>query len=320
MAVKEFANVFSRYFVVGFYLPAFAGLVVLWQAITSDSLPPAVFRDASTGGKVLILGGLALMLALLLSGLHYPIVRFLEGYPLRRWRDRFTVLGVLDKKMTGRWDREFERLSILRNGPHQSPERTNAARELNVRFPAQAKHILPTRLGNVIRAFETHPRKRYGFDGVSAWPRIELLLTDGERADVAESKGDFAFFVNALVVTVTVALLLVIERLWRIADAADSIVALVVICIVAGTGAIASYFAAVGAAVRWGEPVRAAFDLHRFDLYARLGLKRPVTQAQEMEVGRAMSRLFAFAEPAPNHLRAVDLPSKEGMTPDQKDR
>jgi hypothetical protein len=306
MTVKEFASVFSRYFVVGFYLPAFAGLVALWQTVSTQDVVPEAFRSASTGTKALILGGVALMVALLLSGLHHPIVRLLEGYPIRRGHG--SLSHRLDEWTTARWRREFDRLTALLDGP-KGPDRTRAARDLDTLFPADRALLLPTRCGNAIRSFETHPRRRYGFDGVAAWPRIDLLLSDGERGEVTEAQGDFAFFVNALVATVMVGVLLAIDRLWhRPGDVGDWSLALVVVAAVSAVASAALYRAAVGAAVRWGVPIRAAFDLHRLELYARVGLKRPADVEEELKVGRAISRLFAFGEPPPDELRASDPP------------
>ena len=41
MGIKDVTGVFSRYFVVGFFLPSFFALIVLSQTVTGHLLPPA---------------------------------------------------------------------------------------------------------------------------------------------------------------------------------------------------------------------------------------------------------------------------------------
>jgi hypothetical protein len=74
VGLQDFASVFSRSFVVGFFVPAFVAVFALDQ-IGTDSMMPASFRDASTGTQTLVLGGLGVVVGILLSGLRFPILR-----------------------------------------------------------------------------------------------------------------------------------------------------------------------------------------------------------------------------------------------------
>ncbi len=71
------------------------------------------------------------------------------------------------------------------------------------------------------------------------------------------------------------------------------------------------YRAMVGAAVRWGMPVRAAFDMHRLELYEQLGLKRPRTDVQERDIARAATRMMLYAEPLGESVRDKPKPPEE---------
>jgi hypothetical protein len=42
--------------------------------------------------------------------------------------------------------------------------------------------------------------------------------------------------------------------------------------------------------------VRAAYDLHRLELYEQLGLKRPRTAAEERVIARSANRAASFGE------------------------
>jgi hypothetical protein len=65
MALKDFNSVFSRYFVVGFFLPSYFALVAIYE------LAPGIYRHAfqglDRGPSLLVLGGAALLLGLLLT-------------------------------------------------------------------------------------------------------------------------------------------------------------------------------------------------------------------------------------------------------------
>lgn len=310
MGLSDVSGVFSRYFVIGFFLPSFFPLVLVGQIVDPASTP-TVYREASTGTQLLILGGVALLIALLLSSLQYHLIRLLEGYPIQRLGDLKgrdavqTQLRQIPARMTAHWAAEFETRTQTLNGP-QSPARSRAARELNKYFPWRVEAILPTRLGNAIRSFETHPNKRYGLDGVTAWPRVEALLSEGERETLTEVQTPFALFVNLTFLPAAFGIYVIVDLLEHPPNSFLVELALLVAtaAVVAGL-TYAFYEAAVGAAVRWGTSVRAAFDLHRFELYSKLGLKAPATQAKEVEVAKAATRCMLYGEPLSDSLREV---------------
>ena len=143
-------------------------------------------------------------------------------------------------------------------------------------------------------------------DGIAVWPRISAMLTDGERTELEEATTDIAFWLNGLTVIATGGVLLFAERLWHPPGSAIETV-LIELCVVAFTGFAVwwTYRQAIAAAVRWGDPVRAAFDVHRLQLYDTLGMARPATRKDDEAAGEAVARLLWFAEPIPEPLRAV---------------
>src|SRR5690348_5107292 len=82
MGLRAVAGVFSRYFIVRLFAPSFFILIGLSQSLTRGLLPSG-YKGASNRARVLIVGGAALLLALVLVGLNYPSLRLFEGYPLR---------------------------------------------------------------------------------------------------------------------------------------------------------------------------------------------------------------------------------------------
>lgn len=301
MALQAFAGVFSRYFVVGFFLPVFFGLTALSQLLAEGTLPSG-YRDESGGTQILIIGGLALLGGLLLSGLHHVVLRLFEGYPLKRLAERGKLWRRLYGWTVDRWKRELADIRDQLQGP-PSGKRTTAANRLQTSYPPRDAELLPTRFGNIVCAFERHPNLRYGLDGVAAWPRISALLTETERADLDDRRADVAFFLNGALVA----------GLTSVATAIDGLVHLRVGELLAALAAAGLsfllYLGALNAAKRWGSAVRAAFDLHRGELYVKLGLARPVTHAKEGELAKKVNRMLLYAEPIPDSYREW---SKEG--------
>ena len=133
------------------------------------------------------------------------------------------------------------------------------------------------------------------------------MLSDGERAELEDTTTDVAFWVNGSVVVAVGGTLLFVDRLWhRPSGVLPTLTVALAVAIVSALLCMWLYRQAVAAAIRWGESVRAAFDVHRLDLYDRLGVRRPTTYAQECQIARAVNRLLLFAEPVPDALRAAN--------------
>jgi hypothetical protein len=88
-------------------------------------------------------------------------------------------------------------VSIRRDKSRPDTDRERAAWVLDRYFPPRRERLLPTRLGNAIRAFEQHSNVRWGLDSVTIWPRIEALLSAEERERIVDSKVNFNLFLNA---------------------------------------------------------------------------------------------------------------------------
>jgi hypothetical protein len=293
MALSSITSVLSRYFVVGFFMPAYVSLVVLWISASSTFVPNAIDHSHKQSTQLLILGGVALVAGLILSGLSYYIARAYEGYWLERLADLPVARRLYRRAIT--WQRRaYDRLMQVRENKTAPPEeRARAAWRLDKWFPKQRDALLPTRLGNAIRAFERHSNARWGLDGVTVWPRIESLLSAVERELEVDAKINFYVFTNASVGSILVGLCLIVDAganhahrpwLWWIYTL-PFLVAYVL------------YRAAIGPAVDWGDVVRSSIDLHRLDLYEKLGVRRPVSFSDEREVAMKVNKALLYAHP-----------------------
>ena len=87
MGLGDVTGVFSRYFIVGFFLPSFFGLALLKITLSENWLPDAIAPD--TAKSFLVIGAVALLIGLLLIGIRDPLLYFISGYPfIRQTRNR----------------------------------------------------------------------------------------------------------------------------------------------------------------------------------------------------------------------------------------
>jgi hypothetical protein len=330
--LNTLVGVFSRKFIVGFFIPMFFGALALAHLVDQRSLPES-YRSATSATQTLAVGVFALLFGLLLSGLNYSLLRLLEGYWLVRIRlvgpptpphsppsnlqsGRERALRALSRprlwagdRMMNRWRTRRRHLEWLITAMEPSAERTEAARRLYRRFPASEAHLLPTEFGNVIRSFETHPRARYSLDGIAIWPRISAILTENERSDLEDASADVAFWVNSLTVVAVGGIALLLDRAWYgPREILNAVAGEAEVLLATWTLTWFIYRQAVASAVRWGDPVRAAFDVHRLELYDSLGVRRPTDEHQDKVVGDAIGRLVSFGEPLHEDLRPPSAP------------
>jgi len=327
---KDVAGVFARPFIIGHFLPAFFALGVAALLSTSAAAPEDLRNATSFGIQLLLIGAAALPVGLLLSNMQAHVIRTFSGEatepqrvedelsaergfgwwsngPVRRAvRKLFVVnpkrgLAWLHRSATANQRRKMEgwkeqlhkrSLDIPRGWAHLDQE-----------FPNQPEQLLPTRLGNGIRAYQTYPHSRYGLDGTAIWPRIEMLLSAEERSVIADAKTEVAFFLNCAVCTLAVSIWVAVDT--AVHRSCDP-VWLGVDVVVTGACFWLLQLLAVTATFRVGPPVRAAVDLHRLELYDLLGARRPASADDEKRIASAINGLVNRGEPLPCGVRAVD--------------
>ena len=278
----------ARFAVVGLVPSAALALFVLalvWSGAPGDApeldriLDEARDLDAWSGG--LLFTGL-LIFALVFQPLQIGLVRWLEGY----WPPALhRVAKLLRARFRRRLDALAERGGFLWRAPPTAAEiaeATEAARKLRLYPPRE--HLMPTRLGNALRAAEIRAGEPYGLDTVVAWPRLYPLLPDPVRA-VVDGNRD-ALDVNARFCAVFTAAAIIAAGML----AAHGWWLLVPVgCLVL---AWLAYRSALAAAIAYGESIRSAVDLHRFTLLEALHLPLPATPEEERALNAKLSRFL----------------------------
>lgn len=141
--------------------------------------------------------------------------------------------------------------------------------------------LLPTGLGNVLRAPEDRMMDRYGLESVVVWTRLFAILPDNFRETLndARTKLDLsARLCMIFIFSFIISLPLVVKLdIFSAVPAVSLFMAWI------------SYNGSVNAAFRFGQNLQTAFDLYRFDLLTALHLSLPIDYKSEIQSNRKIS-------------------------------
>ena len=216
---------------------------------------------------------------LVVQRLTLPVLRALEGYWPRRLDGlrRRLVEHTADRLHApeARWQELYPRVQ-----PPQTPtwaELTEFTRldRARRRRPTDPNRLMPTRIGNILRAAEIRPNDHYGLDAVIVWPHLWLLLPDSARQELAASRASL----DAAVASTIWGLLFCVFAVWTL----WAIPAGLLVCL----GAVRWW--APERAATFGELFSSAYDLYRTSLYQQLRWPLPTNPSLEPEQGREIT-------------------------------
>jgi hypothetical protein len=295
----ELPKLFDRNFVIGFFLPVailitFSILIINPHPFGNqliDFLTTDLLVGTTTIGLLSWVGGIVLL------ALNRDLYRIMEGYrkynPLKLfgWMERRRYQKVIDE--LEQLDDEYrECVESEREFPVKSRTRRNELmRQLAEEFPDKEEYLLPTPFGNVLRSFEVYPRYMYGFEAIDGWGRLLAVIPKDylELIDAARAQVDF--WVNLGVVFI----LLQIEYIVLAFIMGTPLQSwLVILFIVLGTIAP---MRATSAAREWGDFVKAAFDVYRFNLLESLGIDLPKNREEERKLWTKYSQAIIYRLP-----------------------
>ncbi len=212
--------------------------------------------------------------ALILHPFQLLLVRILEGY----W-DEIPLLRSL----------KFIGVEINRRRWWDMARIKKDTRRLASLYPAQVQDLLPTRLGNVLRAAERRAGKRHGFnDPVEMLPRIYPYISAALSEAIGDARDELDIACRMCAVLWALAVTSAVTFALDGAVPATSGAVLAVPAVIAFLG-IVSYRGAVRAAEGYGKFLYYVFDLHRQDLIRALGYEPPQSPDAEIELIQALN-------------------------------
>jgi hypothetical protein len=256
---------------------------------------------------VAVLAVTSLAVSLLLHPLQFAMTQLLEGYwgVSRPARTLMTmrVRAHRDKRLAAQTlsSQALIALGVQTGGslPSHVKKQQIAAvvafqesQRLLQMYPDARAATMPTRLGNVLRRYETQAGSQYGLPVIRVAPHLSLVAPAAHWAYVTDQRTTMdrsvrLFWLSALATFASTVFL------WRSAWWL-LIAALPYLC------AYLSYRGAVVVAAEYGTACATVLDVNRFELYERLGYPRPTTSDEERRRNRL---LLQQIERKPVHAR-----------------
>jgi hypothetical protein len=255
---------------VGFFSAA------LFPAV-QDEKPWSGIRAMSATERGVVFAFATVILSFLLASTSRPLLRLLEGY---------TVWPSLQEKWTNaqrkRWNDLSEQIS------NATTQKALSLREQLNQYPRGSEFILPTRLGNALRAGETYGWIQYGLSTVDLWTRLVAVANKPIVDQLSQSRAVLDVFVAliALSVVLIAATLLIVgwSGQW-----------LYLLWVVPLGGLMPLWYERAVASVAWySQGMHALADLSRGKLAAALGVRLPGSIAEERTLWNALSDYAAW--------------------------
>lgn len=282
-----------------------AGLLGVWLgshggSVTAGQGSGWLETQSDLGLFLLLLGGLLLATApaVAVARVTTPTLRLLEGY-WPRW-----ATGLWDRRVSAQRTRlaadleVFNRLEAQEDAVSQdgTPDFPRAAADELARLdwslhhrPVDPDRLMPTRVGNALRAAEDWPRDKYGLDSVIVWPRLWLVLPDTARQELAAAR----ISLDSSVAAVVWGLLFAVAAPLA-ATIADPVAPLLpgLLGMAAGVGVAAAAWVwwVPARAIVFGDLLDSAFDLYRFSLYEQVRWTLPANPSAETATGTGLTQ------------------------------
>lgn len=292
----DLPKLLTKAFAIGYLLPA-VGLVVAFFGVfhsfgRADALLKLLLPPDATLAVISLVA--VSFTAILLLALNHGLIRLLEGYgktnPARIFhfyqRMKFRKLHEQMTKSKAAWDAAIAKKQPV--DPAVVASYGNALWQIACSYPASEEQVLPTRFGNIVRAFEVYPGIVYGVESVIGWTRLHGAIPREYRELINEEKAQVDFWVNTWF---TGWLCLLVYALLAALDRGFPSPWIPFVAFAVAFGAARS---AGQAAYSWGVLVTSSFDLFREDLANRLGLKLPRTIEKEREMWQTASQVWVY--------------------------
>ncbi|MEM0979125.1 MAG: hypothetical protein AAGH78_02520 [Cyanobacteria bacterium P01_H01_bin.58] len=214
------------------------------------------------------------------------ILRFLEGY----WSYRLKPLQHLRKRNLKHYEQQLRQIKgdlqdLMRLQANQPPNLNILEKQSQLDYqrrwlPSQVQYLMPTELGNILRAAELRPEAKYGLNAVVCWPHLWMLLPEHPRNDLQETRA-------SLNTAARVWFWGLLFGLWAffVFWTPSALLALPI----GFTTMAFAYRWSISVARSYGDLLDAAFDLYRHELYKALRWPLPENSDIEKATGKQLT-------------------------------
>ncbi len=296
--LQELKGYFGRDFMLSAFSPLLifsgASLALFFEITQGLGAALAMWEKLSALIQVVaLLAGLVVVafLAYLTDNFQYSITRLFEGY----W-SRIPLLSLLRNLRVDLYKKRWEHLNTLAQSASTVTEANEITAEQLAFYPPpnHLDKMMPTKVGNILRAAELHAYDRYGIDSTIIWPRLRPLLKSEAIAPLEDKKTtlELMLLMSLLGILFTLTwcpVLAIFTNRWD----------LFLLCTLGLPLAWICYQNAVQSALAYGEQVKATFDLYRNDLLKALNRPIPSDTETERKEWLRLSRFFYRNLPIP---------------------
>jgi hypothetical protein len=335
---NSFIKEIGRSYIVSSVFPS-ALFVLISSFLFYGFIPPTVSNwldNASNlfGFNWIIILIITLWIAFYLYSSTDWTYKFFEGYFLpKRLQD--WMAGSLKKHWYDQLAPNYFEIRKLKNKKRRTSRTDNKIiklrraalselNELELLAPCDEEYLMPTRLGNILRASELYSFERYQLISFAIWPRLFHVMPIHFIRNLEEKNNHLVFLLNSALLVYGIAILCLISGLMgficRI-NIPHSLSLVVKICGLFERGyrwispqeyiVIAAFFLwvayrvyriGVNAAEDFGQFIRSGFDLYRFDLLKQLNQKLPEDLEDEKCIWTKLSEFLI----AGNRIRMIE--------------
>lgn len=262
---------------VGSRIDSLDGHSVLLQAVI------LIVGLLAATGSMLLVERLTKLVVPLLMGSWPRWTGWFRRLLARRFRSRAAALE-------SEWQLAADRVYRSGSSTDQDERRMVELDRLRRRYPAKLHQVMPTRVGNMLRASESRPYEKYGLEASVVWPRLWTVLPESTKKELSMSWGQIGSSASVMVWSV----LLVPFSLWT-----------PLVLIAAGGGFLFGYLSLPDRVESFGDLLESAFDVHRGDLYVKLRWPLPKQIEDETKLGLALTE-FLFRGTTAEPITFVD--------------
>lgn len=280
------------------------------------NISSAIAVQSTFGERLSILLGIILVPAVIIAFTLYTVqtyilqlyeghgfhrLPFLRNSQIRKANRLLEKINDLKKQITKLETKEIKKDALANKVSDLKGQYYQLAAEYDQSFPYSADLILPTRLGNILRASETYPAARYGMDAVSWWPRLYNLIPKETKQGIEGALNELYILLNFSVFSMIFSVLCLIAILY------NSVIPLamknpeftlryVYAGVVALICSLFFYRMSLFKAGAFGNQIRSAYDLYRLQLLEQMKIKPPENSVDEYFIWKNLGEFIVLRD------------------------